>query len=47
LVLASTFLGGGEAVLVAGIVLTLAVAAGVTLTARRTGRERRAAAPAA
>ncbi|MGW3192743.1 low temperature requirement protein A [Streptomyces ardesiacus] len=47
LVLACTFLGGGEAVLVAGIVLALAVAAGVTLTARRTGRERRAAAPAA
>ncbi|MFA3875210.1 low temperature requirement protein A [Streptomyces sp. MMCC 100] len=47
LVLACTFLGG-EAVLVAGVVLTLAVAAGVTLTARRTERERRrTAAPAA
>ncbi|MFE1074822.1 low temperature requirement protein A [Streptomyces sp. NPDC058783] len=46
LVLACTFLGG-EAVLAAGIVLALAVAAGVTLTARRTERERRAPAPAA
>ncbi|MET9826602.1 MULTISPECIES: low temperature requirement protein A [Streptomyces] len=46
LVLGCTFLGGG-AVLAAGIVLSLAVAAGVTLTARRTGRERQAAAPAA
>ncbi|NEB13371.1 low temperature requirement protein A [Streptomyces coelicoflavus] len=47
LVLGCTFLGG-EAVLVAGIVLALAVSAGVTLTARRTDRERRrTAAPAA
>jgi low temperature requirement protein LtrA len=46
LVLACTFLRG-EAVLAAGIVLALAVAAGVTLTARRTERERRTAAPAA
>ncbi|MFD7062708.1 low temperature requirement protein A [Streptomyces sp. NPDC059906] len=47
LVLACTFLGG-EAVLVAGIVLALAVSAGVTLTAQRTERERRrTAAPAA
>jgi len=46
LVLGCTFLGA-EAVLVAGIVLALTVAAGVALTARRTERERRAAAPAA
>ncbi len=46
LVLACTFLGG-EAVLVAGIVLALAVSAGVALTARRTERERhRTATPA-
>lgn len=45
LVLGCTFLGA-EAVLVAGIVLALTVAAGVALTARRTERERRAAAPA-
>ncbi|WP_399897077.1 low temperature requirement protein A [Streptomyces sp. BBFR51] len=46
LVLGCTFLGA-EAVLVAGIVLALAVAAGVVLTARRTERERHPATPAA
>ncbi|WP_179236082.1 low temperature requirement protein A [Streptomyces sp. CS113] len=46
LVLGCTFLGG-QAVLVAGIVLALTVAAGVSLTAWRTERERRTTAPAA
>ncbi|MGV9620377.1 low temperature requirement protein A [Streptomyces tendae] len=46
LVLGCTFLGG-QAVLVAGIVLALTVAVGVSLTAWRTERERRTTAPAA
>lgn len=46
LVICCTFLGD-MAVLVAGVVLALAVAAGVTLTARRTGRTRDATPPAA
>ncbi|MFH8532972.1 low temperature requirement protein A [Streptomyces tendae] len=46
LVLGCTFLGD-QAVLVAGIVLALTVAVGVSLTAWRTERERRTTAPAA